>query len=385
MSLTRSHPPDRRNTHKHAFGRLLLPILSFIPLLAAAGCFPKNVLWLPDSSGIIYTDKESTRIVRYDLAKQSRKMIVENTNTKTPWPAISPDGRTVAVLKELHSGKKNSYITTIRHQVVIYDLDGTEVSRSKEFTSNWTNEKPNLSDSDPHLVESALIWSSLPDKILLAGGIYDCRHDKWIATDVFPCPFNNHPNCPNKTGFLAFAKDRKGKGVGDNPSRLVFVDWDGWVAEFKNAPTDLLSTKRRPLGFSWETSVASLVFADTIVDLDTATKECSQKPHAISVLADGDGEIGWTYEFKTGGHQVCLFEFKGGKPEYSLEVQIRSSQKRKLLLNKGEFSIDTSSFFPSPDGDKVAVRCVKRAQEREQDTIIVIDNKGEVVASISPD
>src|SRR5688572_27588973 len=64
--------------------------------LLLAGCFP-NVTWLPDGSGFVFTEKGGRRLIHFDLRTKERRVLCDDTKAKTMWPAISPDGKRVAV------------------------------------------------------------------------------------------------------------------------------------------------------------------------------------------------------------------------------------------------------------------------------------------------
>src|SRR5262245_22649580 len=113
-------------------------ILVWVPcLLALAGCRP--VGWLPDSSGFVYTDdKPCSRLVHYDVTTGKRTVLVAQMPAHTPWPAVSPDGKHIAVARLVTDrGPRQPN----RVQVILYDLKGKEVRRSAEFPWGPAREK----------------------------------------------------------------------------------------------------------------------------------------------------------------------------------------------------------------------------------------------------
>jgi Tol biopolymer transport system component len=103
-------------------------------LLTISGCIP--VAWLPDSSGFIYTDgTDLEQLVHYDVAKGERRVLVEKMSASTFWPAVSPDGKKVAVARLVRDADQSKTQTM---QVFMYDLQGKEIQRSTEFP--WTKE-----------------------------------------------------------------------------------------------------------------------------------------------------------------------------------------------------------------------------------------------------
>src|SRR5207248_7817817 len=94
------------------------------------------VAWLPDSSGFVYTDSgEFQQLIHYDVAKGERRVLVEKLPAATMWPALSPDGKTVAVARLVRAQGMEK---TLNLQVIEYDLKGKETHRSAEFL--WTKE-----------------------------------------------------------------------------------------------------------------------------------------------------------------------------------------------------------------------------------------------------
>ena len=67
-----------------------------LALLAGTGCVP-GVAWAPDSSGFYFTARDNTRLVYFDMKTARQRTVVENIGGKTFWPAVSPDGKRVAV------------------------------------------------------------------------------------------------------------------------------------------------------------------------------------------------------------------------------------------------------------------------------------------------
>ena len=97
--------------------------------------------WLPDSGGIIYTTTDwagpdggpsmpkelQGRLMQYDLKKKSARIIAK-AETNTIQPALSPNAKQIAVARiNLEKDKQPTL------QVVVYDLEGREIQRSKVF------------------------------------------------------------------------------------------------------------------------------------------------------------------------------------------------------------------------------------------------------------
>jgi len=344
-------------------------------IIGVAGCFPKGVVWLPDSTEVIFTENEGARLVRYDLVKKARKVIVEDTKTKTSWPAISADGKKIAVARIETFREKGSATETERTQVIIYDLLGRELQRSR--VHSFESKKNVAMKSGSSVSEAGLNWSGPLHKILLSSGrngclVYDCVSDSWTSFDVECWPPNNQPVRPDGKGFLVFTK-----------SKLMFADWDGWVSDFSGDPFafgDLNAT-----AFEWLGNVARVVGTDGIFEFDTNTMRLRfirQQP----MLAEPDESLIWMHTFPNATQLRRIGKYeqtKDGPVELSwkLEVNIPSMKKRRTLFGGDGSSLIESLFFPSPDRKRVAF--VKKTPSGEE-TIIVVDDNGAVVATIAP-
>jgi Tol biopolymer transport system component len=178
--------------------------LQFVVLtsIASVGCVP-TVVWLPDSSGIIYTTTDwpglgdggftpkelQGRLIQYDLKKKSARIIAK-AETNTLQPALSPNGKQIAVARiNLEKDKQSTLV------VVVYDLTGKEIQRSKPF--DWGGVPK--SDTDLGIQKySQLFWAPHENKVLVyankLSGIYDLGKDRVVMLgEAVPSIFGTTP------------------------------------------------------------------------------------------------------------------------------------------------------------------------------------------------
>ena len=93
--------------------------------LVMEGCID-GVGWLPDSSGFVFT-AEDGRLVHFDVKSRKERVLVADTDSNTFWPAVSPDGKRIAVARLNYPGQQGAL------QILNYDLSGKEILRSKKF------------------------------------------------------------------------------------------------------------------------------------------------------------------------------------------------------------------------------------------------------------
>src|SRR4051812_1005785 len=108
-------------------------------MVASSGCVP-GVTWLPDSSGFLYVpyDEKSPGVLHYDLATKKIRTFVAD-NHQICQPAISPDGKHVALVKmSMGNRKMAGFRDTL--QLLLFDRAGKEQSRSQVV--EWKKMEP---------------------------------------------------------------------------------------------------------------------------------------------------------------------------------------------------------------------------------------------------
>jgi hypothetical protein len=190
---------------------------------AASGCIP--VTWLPDSSGFVYVkrhpakgpkDLPAIQLLHFDLKKNTSRVVVDRVVSNTNWPAVSPDGKRLAVARFARGVKEGWTV-----QVVIYDLGGKQLHESKRF--EWPADGTLTQNSDS---PSFLFWSPKDDRVvvtsMMATGIYNVGTAAMETTIEQSAPLihGGTPIRPDGKGCLLLVDD-------GGPVRLTFVQWDG--------------------------------------------------------------------------------------------------------------------------------------------------------------
>ncbi len=354
-----------------------------LAFLGISGCgVPDAVLWVPDSSGIIFSEKDGSRLVQFDLTKQASRVIVQDTNASTPWPGLRADGKRVAVAKVEEFKTKDSDRSLVRTQVFIYDLDGHLVKESSVSELTLELEEPSKA-TESEFRQSALNWGGPPSKIIVFGGgvaIYDCDKDTWIQLEeAMPYPFENMPTSPDGKGFIAIVNANESE-------HLCLVDWDGRISVF-DLPLDTGEESDPFLGSEWNGDVLLLFSKDEVLEFDTASMTASRKKNTIE-LVPSDGELTAFHRFLGNESQLCKFttqkaeDSDSEEEQWKLEIQMPALGKRKVLLTSREYT-SFITFFPSPDKKKVALELMDRKDDKR--AIVVIDNNGTTLATVRPE
>jgi hypothetical protein len=361
-----------------------------LALLAGAGCVP-DLAWLPDSSGLVYTTTDwpggnpplpaelNGRLMHYDLATKTAR-VVARTESDTIQPALSPDGKRVAVARvSLPRGRP----ATLR--VVVYDLQGREVSRSQEFP--W-GEAPAGDVSVEKYAQ--LFWAPRGEKVIVFAnqrtGICDLAADQVVTLGTAgPTIYGTTPIRPDGRGFLIA---REGRKVG-------FVDWDGHETAI-DVPTEGLDTReaetfRMPAALAWsrwEGDVAVVTWKGGELRIDTAQKTATvSKPEPAAWSLDGK-EVQQLYTFPDGKTRLAVLylmsyrDFRdAGLPTVRVDLLGPGEGQRRTLVEKTFHC----GVYPSPNKELVALRystAGAQSGDRHRDLIRVVNQKGETVAEI---
>jgi hypothetical protein len=357
-----------------------------LALLAGAGCIP-NATWLPDSSGFVYTGgPKKDALILYDVKAGKARVLVDK-NAGPAWPAVSPDGRKIAVALRKDDGKN------VALEVAVFDRDGKELHRSKPL--DWAPHDKAASDK----IAAQCFWAPDGNRLLLdsdgEGGFYDVKEKATVKLGMDVATFGASPIRPDGKGFLAYKPG----------GQYVFVTWDGKEKEVEAKSKGLFGPDEDPesprgglLAFPmlhcsrWDGSTATGSWGEVRITIDadklTATKETikpdlspDKKPIQCQVKL-ADGAVARAVELyprygKEKGPNIPIFG------RYRLEVLKPGEKEAKTVMEEADFFM----IQPSPDGKQAVVRGAKSLEAmftaREgEDWLYLIDAKGEVAAKI---
>jgi hypothetical protein len=398
--------------------RALLSLLAAAFLLITAGCQSLGVTWLPDSTGLVFAvfDRESEfAIGHYDLKSKSAKLIRHGV---TVVPAVSPDGKRVAIADLLQGDATHP----TRLEIVISSLDGRELSRSKPLDLG----RPVAKEHADELVGlTGVIWGP-GDRFLVGfasaeGGkagtaAYSGTKQSWtLLENVLPwVQLDVSPILPNGTGVLALREPnlpaalRPGNQL-DKPEP-VLVGLDGEVRllltpEGKRVTLDDAPT---PVAARWDGDVLLLSLNDQSVRIDTVRGTWTAKPLPPPATRPADvqeamrkqSRVVASYTFaKTGVRIACqTIDIKKERQRGSLphltryhfshgyQIGVCKPGTVEVITTIAQTDSDDDVFgmsenhpmmmlFPSPDGTRLAVRCTP---SRGEDTVFIVNDRGEV-------
>src|SRR5262249_41400668 len=265
--------PTRGRSFRMNSQKTLIAAAVLFLLIGTTGCIP-GVTWLPDSSGFVYTGgHDGQQLIHFDLATKRQRSILSDEKLKTAWPAVSPDGKSVAVARLVCDKDKGD---TLR--ILIYDLNGKAKKQSKVFllpqAGKWVARERDTTE---------LFWGAADNKIIVSirsdrseVGIYDVKSDELkVLKDASAAAFAGRPARPDGKGFVVSKWGNKGC-----PTGISFVDWDGKERPIVlKTPIDDQDKKELltwPSMFtsSWEGAKASVSTSKGRLEIDTEKLLC---------------------------------------------------------------------------------------------------------------
>ena len=337
-----------------------------------AGCVP--VVWLPDSSGFIYTTgKHYEILMHYDVASGQRRQIAR-TQGSSPTPALSPDGRQVAVASLTRGDDGN----TLCAEIFIYDLKGREVHRSKKFEWGPLREDPPPAPSTPREAPEqapvSVAWAG--DRIAV---VFLSRPRSTVKTCLYE-PANGKATMVSGMGVLIAGSPFRPDGKGMllvRAGEIVWLDNRGGESRFPihkdvlrdSEKVQILMTSWRGSSF-WKDHTAVISYGRFRMEIDTGRR-------VMNCTAIPDSEA------LTGG-KLIEQQFSFGPGEAIVRV-VREDTAEKhpphlQVIRPGAAPVEpmtTSDGFmlcPSPDGKWLLARDM--TDSAEHDDMVLIDRKG---------
>lgn len=198
------------------------------PFLIAAllsGCDFGYVVWLPDSSGFLYTTPQR-ELIRVDVDRTRRRVLVADTGTLTVLPALSPDAKRIAAAQLFGQPQASDTGSPGPDmlRITVYDLDGAEVHRSPEVVWRKAGQYHTVRGHTPEGY-TMLFWGRAKrneNKLLIielaegrpTWGVYELTSNRLLVSRGTP---------------LAELPDGNGLVVADgrDPGQVSVVDWQG--------------------------------------------------------------------------------------------------------------------------------------------------------------
>jgi hypothetical protein len=346
----------------------------FASLLAAGsgGCIPPGIAWFPDSSGFVYTGgKDKKQLMVFEVGQKKGRALPVKAGSPA-WPAVSPDGKRIAVAWV----KMGDRLTSDMLTVLVVDRTGKVVHRSRDF-KDW-------------LLRGEILqvwWSPRGDKLLISderwARLYDLKTEKLTRLPGPAVTFGTTAVRPDGKAFLVH--DWKGYRL---------VDWDGKAQAikpgfsallFKDEPDERAQMLRFPLftDSGWDGPIASVTGLGSRFRIDTGRLSLAKDD--VKTPRIHYPYLRRSYSFPSGVAVRAVdpieASVEGGSPRIEL---VRPSKPPQVLVKKAHCLL----FFPSPDGKLVAMRWAGDlyntfgASEKE-DRIVVISARGEVVADLN--
>ncbi|MBM4069229.1 MAG: hypothetical protein FJ271_09830 [Planctomycetes bacterium] len=357
-------------------------IICCLPLLLA-GCLPR-VVWLPDSSGLVYTAGPGGNLLHvHDLSRG--KPLVKDLPGRVNVPAVSPDGKLLAVAL-LAGNSPNS-----RVRILVFDRAGRETHRSDEIP--WHGETK-LYSARPLGAET--YWEPAGTRLLIAGddrlGFYDLKSRQFRAQ-----PGNFGP------GPLIFGGEWRGPRSKDMLVRcdgqFALLDWNGAVqslrglnVEASNQVRDAMTTWPAIFSSRWDDDIAEVGWNSDRFRFDLARRTVAFS-QVLPDFADGRKVVQQRFSFGAGKPSVRVVELVarnfglGGDGQegtfgmFRVEVLKPGQDQPSVLVPKISGCVQ---LVPSPDRRLLAVDCLADSADRapQERTILVVDAAGRLISHI---
>jgi hypothetical protein len=357
----------------------LLTVAVLATCLTTSGCIP-GVAWMPDSRGFYFTAGQNCqKLLYFDVAAKETRTVVADTGGSTIWPALSPDGRRVAVAVPVERKGKEHF------QVVVYNTEGKEMQRTRAFRL----ERKKASKDDNKFGPPFMLFWAPPgqgDKLLAqannGAALIDLKDNQCTDLgDQILWVFGNSPARPDGKGFLSLMPSPEEKSEKED---VAFYDWKGNRQLLPRPDARALSPLTFPYLASsrWQGPVATARGFGLEVAIDTDRRTTSVTPLKPDLTAESL-VIRQSYQFAEIGVRVRVVELKDevnpDRPPLRVEV-LPPGAPAKVLTEKASLT----SLLPSPNGKVLVVRYLVGGpgQQTLVDRLVVIDARGEFLADM---
>jgi hypothetical protein len=363
-------------------------IIPWLLLCLLTGCYPRLV-WLPDSSGIVYTaGPRGNLLFVHDLSRG--KPLVKERPGRVNVPAVSPDGRFIAV------ATLTGHTSGNRVRILAFDRDGREVHRSTEL--DWRQGRGKSYTDGP--LGAEVYWAPSGTRLLVAGdnriGFYDLKTRRLDVQSGMagagPLVFGGQWLAPSNKGFL-LRRD----------NRFEFVDWNGRVQPLRDGLDDanlpdnqlkeLMSTWPFIFSSGWEENSAHVGWGTYRFRFDTA-KMTASLAVARPDWSDDRKLVQQKFSFGPGKATVRVVELvarnlgigsDGGEETFGtfrLELLRPGESSFQALLPRFTGGVQ---LVPAPNRQLLAIDCLAdSANQGPQDRfIVVLDSHGRLLSQIS--
>jgi hypothetical protein len=409
--------------------------------ICLGGCLPDRLVWLPDSSGFIYTaGTDRTKIVRYDVAQRASRVIANWPSQRTITPGLSPDGKQIALVRIERSKDRQTA------QAFLMNQSGETIHESKVF--QFGDSRKELKATE--LQTAAVEWSPQGDHLLIVDsdgrlGAYNTRNhtlrvlsgvrganlqlfcfDRLVAGDGSgflaargtpgPVEFKGsgsvqatvNPVHPAERGALHDSKEEIHKArepatqpenAQGNPEQpfedVVFVDWEGRVHNLEMQADTLAALKRvfqeenlakEKLQFfpkaSWEGPVVVLPWVRGVIRIDCARRTINFERNA-SITAEFERikreDVVMATQL-TKGELVVQVRSMGAKAQSGNLMRIEVWIPKEAKRQTLVENVARFAFFPSifASPDGRLAAIRYGLKDETTDRILVVDDKGTV-------